>query len=59
MPRPWRPARTLAAARAELRRAAGAQLDPYVVEALLELDAAGDDTTDDGDDERSAQPAGV
>jgi diguanylate cyclase (GGDEF)-like protein len=36
-PRPWRPARMPEAARAELRRAAGSQLDPRVVDALLEL----------------------
>ena len=34
--RPYRPARTPAQARAELRRVAGAQLDARVVEALLE-----------------------
>jgi diguanylate cyclase (GGDEF)-like protein len=34
-PRPWRPARPAAAAHAELRRVAGAQLDPRVVEAVL------------------------
>ncbi|MBS1870918.1 MAG: diguanylate cyclase [Actinobacteria bacterium] len=34
-PRPWRPARSSAAAHAELRRVAGTQLDPHVVEALL------------------------
>lgn len=33
-PRPWRPERTPEAARAELRRVAGAQLDPVVVDAL-------------------------
>jgi len=33
--RPYRPARTPARARAELRSVAGAQLDPSVVEALL------------------------
>jgi response regulator RpfG family c-di-GMP phosphodiesterase len=39
-PRPWRPARSLDAARAELERVAGTQLDPRVVAALLEaLDA--------------------
>jgi diguanylate cyclase (GGDEF)-like protein len=35
--RPWRPARTAEAARAELRRVAGAQLDPRVVDVLQEL----------------------
>jgi diguanylate cyclase (GGDEF)-like protein len=34
-PRPWRPPRSTAAAHAELRRVAGTQLDPDVVEALL------------------------
>lgn len=34
-PRPWRPARSPAAAHAELRRVAGGQLDPRVVDALL------------------------
>jgi diguanylate cyclase (GGDEF)-like protein len=34
-PRPWRPARSAASAHAELRRVAGTQLDPRVVEALL------------------------
>jgi response regulator RpfG family c-di-GMP phosphodiesterase len=33
--RPWRPPRSAAAAHAELRRVAGAQLDPRVVDALL------------------------
>jgi diguanylate cyclase (GGDEF)-like protein len=33
--RPWRPARASGSARAELRRVAGTQLDPHVVEALL------------------------
>jgi HD-GYP domain-containing protein (c-di-GMP phosphodiesterase class II) len=36
-PRPWRAARPLDAARTELRRVAGAQLDPRVVDALLEV----------------------
>lgn len=57
-PRPWRPARSLDAARAELRRVAGAQLDPAVVDTLLEL-LDGDDAFEDGDGERSPQPAGV
>jgi diguanylate cyclase (GGDEF)-like protein len=35
--RPWRPARSTDAARAELQRVAGTQLDPRVVAALLEL----------------------
>ena len=34
-PRPWRPPRSLASAHAELRRVAGSQLDPRVVNALL------------------------
>jgi len=34
-PRPWRPARSTPSAYAELRRVAGAQLDPRVVDALL------------------------
>ena len=34
-PRPWRPARSPAAARTELERVAGSQLDPRVVAALL------------------------
>jgi diguanylate cyclase (GGDEF)-like protein len=34
-PRPWRPPRSSAAAHAELRRVAGTQLDPRVVDALL------------------------
>jgi diguanylate cyclase (GGDEF)-like protein len=34
-PRPWRPPRSMPAAHAELRRVAGAQLDPRVVDALL------------------------
>ncbi|HMJ01344.1 MAG TPA: diguanylate cyclase [Conexibacter sp.] len=34
-PRPWRPARAAAAAHAELRRVAGTQLDPRVVDAVL------------------------
>ncbi|HEX4805308.1 MAG TPA: diguanylate cyclase [Conexibacter sp.] len=34
-PRPWRPARSVAAAQAELRRVAGSQLDPRVVDAVL------------------------
>jgi diguanylate cyclase (GGDEF)-like protein len=33
--RPWRPARSSASAHAELRRVAGSQLDPRVVDALL------------------------
>jgi len=33
--RPWRPARATDAARTELRRVAGSQLDPRVVDALL------------------------
>ncbi|MBB4663333.1 diguanylate cyclase [Conexibacter arvalis] len=59
-PRPWRPPRTAEAARAELRRVSGAQLDPRVVDALLALldGDLGDDGAPD-DDERSAQPAGV
>ncbi len=36
-PRPYREALTPAQARAELRRAAGSQLDPHVVNVLLEL----------------------
>jgi diguanylate cyclase (GGDEF)-like protein len=36
-PRPWRGARAASAARAELRRVAGAQLDPEVVDALIEV----------------------
>lgn len=36
-PRPYREALTPAQARAELRRCAGSQLDPYVVTVLLEL----------------------
>ncbi|MGB2711152.1 MAG: HD domain-containing phosphohydrolase, partial [Conexibacter sp.] len=35
--RPWRPARSADAAHAELQRVAGTQLDPRVVEALLDL----------------------
>jgi len=34
-PRPWRPPRSAASAHAELRRVAGTQLDPRVVDALL------------------------
>ena len=34
-PRPWRPPRSTPSAHAELRRVAGAQLDPRVVDALL------------------------
>jgi len=34
-PRPWRPPRSAVAAQAELRRVAGAQFDPRVVDALL------------------------
>jgi diguanylate cyclase (GGDEF)-like protein len=34
-PRPWRPPRSAASAHAELRRVAGTQFDPRVVEALL------------------------
>ena len=34
-PRPWRPPRSAASAEAELRRVAGTQLDPRVVDALL------------------------
>jgi diguanylate cyclase (GGDEF)-like protein len=34
-PRPWRPARSAAAAHAELRRVAGSQFDPRVVDAVL------------------------
>ncbi|MDO8185111.1 diguanylate cyclase [Conexibacter sp. JD483] len=57
-PRPWRSPRTPAAARGELRRVAGAQLDPRVVDALLEL--LEEPLTDrDDDDERSPAPAGV
>jgi diguanylate cyclase (GGDEF)-like protein len=41
-PRPWREPRSLRAARSELRRVAGAQLDPQVVDVLLGLlDRAG------------------
>ena len=44
--RPWRPARSLGSAQAELRRVAGTQLDPRVVEALLGvLDGAGGSVT--------------
>jgi len=39
-PRPWRPPRTAAAAQAELRRVAGTQLDPRVVDAVLGILAA-------------------
>ncbi|HST42246.1 MAG TPA: HD domain-containing phosphohydrolase, partial [Conexibacter sp.] len=57
-PRPWRPPRPAAAARAELRRVSGAQLDGRVVDTLLEL--LDDQVADlDDDDERSVQPAGV
>jgi diguanylate cyclase (GGDEF)-like protein len=57
-PRPWRPARPVAAARAELRRVAGAQLDERVVDTLLEL--LDEQLSDlDDNDELSAQPAGV
>lgn len=55
-PRPWRPARSIEAARAELRRVAGAQLDAGVVDALLELIDA--DWDGDGD-ARSAEPVGA
>jgi len=34
-PRPWRPPRSSASAHAEMRRVAGSQLDPRVVDALL------------------------
>lgn len=67
--RPWRPPRSAGAARAELRRVAGAQLDPEVVDALLGvLDASpeaaaraagGLGAVGEDDDERSAEPAGV
>lgn len=58
--RPWRPARSLEAARAELRRVAGAQLDARVVDTLLELvDAPVAADLDLDDDPRSAEPAGV
>jgi diguanylate cyclase (GGDEF)-like protein len=36
-PRPWRPPRSAASAHAELRRVAGTQLDPRVVDALLDV----------------------
>jgi len=36
-PRPWRPPRSTSSAHAELRRVAGTQLDPRVVEALLSV----------------------
>lgn len=60
-PRPWRPPRTEEAARAELRRVSGAQLDPRVVDALLTLLDVDDATAPlADDDERGApQPAGV
>jgi len=57
-PRPWRPPRSAGAARAELRRVAGAQLDPRVVDALLALLAEQLADRDD-DDERCPAPAGV
>jgi diguanylate cyclase (GGDEF)-like protein len=53
-PRPWRPPRSALAAHAELRRVAGAQLDPRVVEALLELLGARDGGPPAGDE--VAQP---
>lgn len=53
-PRPWRPARSHAAACAELRRVAGAQLDPDVVDRLLELLSVGG-----GGGVPRSQPAGV
>jgi diguanylate cyclase (GGDEF)-like protein len=39
-PRPWRPPRSSVAAQAELRRVVGTQLDPRVVEAVLDVLAA-------------------
>jgi diguanylate cyclase (GGDEF)-like protein len=54
-PRPWRPARSADAARAELERVAGTQLDPHVVATLLEaLDRGRSDAG-----ERAPSPAGV
>ncbi|HYV15348.1 MAG TPA: diguanylate cyclase [Conexibacter sp.] len=56
-PRPWRPARSLDAARAELERVAGSQLDPRVVAALLEALDAG--VPSGGNGERPPSPAQV
>ncbi len=44
-PRPYREALTPAQARAELRRVAGSQLDPHVVDVLLELLGEGADAS--------------
>jgi diguanylate cyclase (GGDEF)-like protein len=56
--RPWRPARSLDGARAELARVAGAQLDPRVVEALLEaLPAAGPRDVHEGEPRASTTHA--
>jgi diguanylate cyclase (GGDEF)-like protein len=56
-PRPWRPARSFQAARAELQRVAGAQLDPRIVKALQEL--LEERCDGQGDDERCLSPAPV
>lgn len=56
-PRPWRPARSAAAAHAELRRVTGTQLDPRVAEALLDVLGAG--AEDDGRPAVSASSAAV
>jgi diguanylate cyclase (GGDEF)-like protein len=54
-PRPWRPARSSDAARAELERVAGTQLDPRVVEVLLDVLDGGRG----GADVRERSPAAV
>ncbi|HEX5146712.1 MAG TPA: HD domain-containing phosphohydrolase, partial [Conexibacter sp.] len=55
-PRPWRPPRSAPSAHAELRRVAGAQFDPRVVDALLSVLGDGAVGRRD-DDERAAAPA--
>jgi diguanylate cyclase (GGDEF)-like protein len=59
-PRPWRTARTASAARAELRRVAGAQLDPQVVDVLLEVvDDMPDDPAAVALEEARGHPSGA
>jgi diguanylate cyclase (GGDEF)-like protein len=55
--RPWRPTRATAAAHAELRRVAGTQLDPRVVDALLGI--LGARAAGDGRRQPQAGPAAV
>jgi diguanylate cyclase (GGDEF)-like protein len=58
-PRPWRPARSPAAAHAEMRRVAGTQLDPRVVDAVLGVLGAARDGDRVADEQQAGSPAAV